>query len=159
MKPRVAVLSRFNDGTLRDVHVNNLETCHNVTVMRFDGSLYFANVGYFEDIVMERSANKPDLKYVIVDGQGMNQIDSTGEEMLASLTRRLGKTGVTVLFANFKRQILRVLRDSGFFEQIGQERFFAHTEMAIDHVMELLGDEHDIAECPLCLACVVEKSD
>lgn len=159
MKPRVAILSRFHDGTLRDVDVNKLETCPHVSIIRFDGSLYFANVSYFEDIIMERSANKPDLEYIIVDGQGINQIDSTGEEMLATLARRLDKTGVKVLFANFKRQILLVLRDSGFFDDMGQERFFAHTELAIDHVMERLDPkEHDVAECPLSLACVVEKS-
>ncbi|MGD8999415.1 MAG: SulP family inorganic anion transporter [Granulosicoccaceae bacterium] len=158
MKPRVAILSRYHDGTLRDVYVNKLETCPYITVIRFDGSLYFANVSYFEDIILERSAEKSELKYIIVDGQGMNQIDSTGEEILASMTRRLNQVGVTILFANFKRQILLVLRDSGFLEQIGEEYFFALTDQAIDYAMEHLDkSEHDVAECPLSLACVVEK--
>ena len=105
---------------------------------------------------MQRSAEKPDLKYIIVDGQGINQIDATGEDMLASLTQRLAKTGVQVIFANFKRQVLRVLRDSGFFDEMGQERFFAHTELALDAIWEELGEKHDVAECPLTIACVVE---
>lgn len=159
MKPRVANLSRFDDGTLRDADLHKLETCSNISIIRFDGSLYFANTSYFEDIVMQRSAEKPDLKYIVVDGQGMNQIDATGEEMLALLTRRLDKTGIIVVFANFKRQILKVLRDSGFFEQVGKERFFAHTELALDYIYEQLGDEHDIAECPLTIACVVEAAE
>ena len=156
MKPRVAVLGRYPDGTLRDADLHKLETCGNVSIIRFDGSLYFANTSYFEDVVMQRSAEKPDLKYIVVDGQGINQIDATGEEMLASLTRRLDQTEITVIFANFKRQVLRVLRDSGFFETMGKERFFAHTELALDAIWEELGELHDVAECPLTIACVVE---
>jgi SulP family sulfate permease len=156
MKPRVAILSRYPDGTLRDAELHKLETCDYVSIIRFDGSLYFANTSYFEDIVMQRSAEKPDLRYIIVDGQGINQIDATGEEMLASLVRRLDKTGVKVVFANFKRQVLRVLRDSGFFDDVGKERFFAYAELALDAIWEQLGEEHDVAECPLTIACVVE---
>ena len=156
MKPRVAVLGRYPDGSLRDAVLHKLETCGNVSIIRFDGSLYFANTSYFEDIVMQRSAGKPDLRYVVVDGQGINEIDATGEEMLASLTRRLDKIGIRVVFANFKRQVLRVLRDSGFFEIMGQERFFGHTELALEAIWEELGEQHDVAECPLTIACVVE---
>jgi len=161
MKPRVAYLGRYKDGTLRDAEVNKLDTCTHITIIRYDGSLYFANTSYFEDIVMERSAEKPELKYIVVDGQGINQIDATGEEMLASLTRRLAKTDVTMVFANFKRQVLQVLKNSGFFEQMGQERFFPHTELAIDAITEELdkGDSHDVTECPLTIACVVEAAD
>ena len=160
MKPRVAALSRFSDGTLRDAEMHQLETCQNISVIRFDGPLYFANTSYFEDMIIERSANKPELKYIVVDGQGINSIDATGEEMLASVTRRLEQSGVIIVFANFKRQVLLVLRNSGFFERLGEERFFATADQAIDVILQELGDIHDIVECPLTMACVVEgKTD
>jgi len=156
MKPRVAYLSRFNDGTLRDAELHQLDSCDYVSVIRFDGALYFANTSYFEDVIMERSADKPDLQYMVLDGQGINQIDATGEEMLASVTRRLAKTGITVIFANFKRQVMLVFHNSGFFKQVGAERFFATTDIALDAIWEELGDDHDVVECPLTIACVVE---
>jgi SulP family sulfate permease len=54
MKPRVAQLGRFKDGTLRDIKVNpDLPTSPHIIAMRFDGSLYFANVSHFEDTVLE----------------------------------------------------------------------------------------------------------
>ena len=158
MKPRVAALSRFKDGTLRDADLHQMDTCEYVSVIRFDGPLYFANTSYFEDMIIERSANKPSLKYIVVDGQGVNSIDATGEEMLASLTRRLEKTGVIMIFANFKRQVILVLHNSGFIEQLGGERFFATADQALDAIWEELGDSHDIVECPLTMACVVEGS-
>ncbi|MCK4743926.1 MAG: STAS domain-containing protein [Sulfuriflexus sp.] len=158
MKPRVAALSRFKDGTLRDADLHQMDTCEYVSVIRFDGPLYFANTSYFEDMIIERSANKSKLKYIVVDGQGVNSIDATGEEMLVSLTRRLEKTGVIMIFANFKRQVMLVLHNSGFMEQFGGERFFATADQALDAIWEELGDSHDIVECPLTMACVVEGS-
>lgn len=156
MKPRVAYLSRFNDGTLRDAELHQLDSCDYVSVLRFDGSLYFANTSFFEDMIMERSAEKPNLKYIVVDGQGVNQIDATGEEMLAALTRRLDKTGIKLIFANFKRQVMLVFHNSGFVKQVGEERFFATADIALDAIWEEMGSEHDIVECPLTIACVVE---
>jgi len=156
MKPRVAYLSRFNDGTLRDADMHQLDTCSNVSVIRFDGSLYFANTSYFEDMIIERSANKPELKYIVVDGQGINSIDATGEEMLASVTRRLEQTGIIIIFANFKRQVMLVLNNGGFLEKVGAERFFATADQALDAIWQELGDTHDVVECPLTMACVVE---
>jgi len=158
MKPRVAALSRFKDGTLRDADLHQMDTCDYVSVIRFDGPLYFANTSYFEDMIIERSANKSSLKYIVVDGQGVNSIDATGEEMLASLTRRLEKSGVVMVFANFKRQVMLVFHNSGFLEQIGAERFFATADQALDAIWEELGDSHDVVECPLTVACVVEGS-
>ncbi len=83
MQPRIAVLARHADGTLRDAEMYGLQACENIAIIRFDGSLYFANTSYFEDKVLERIAAKPDLKYVIVIGDGINQIDASGEEMMS----------------------------------------------------------------------------
>jgi SulP family sulfate permease len=48
MSPRVAILGRYKDGTLRDLKVNpDLPTSQHMVAIRFDGSLYFANVAYF----------------------------------------------------------------------------------------------------------------
>jgi len=45
MKPRVAMLGRYKDGTLRDLRVHpDLPTDNQVVAIRFDGSLYFTNV-------------------------------------------------------------------------------------------------------------------
>ena len=151
MKPRVAALSRAPDGTLRDADIHKLETCRNITLIRFDGSLYFANTGYFEDKVLERAALKPDLKYVIIDAEGINEIDATGEEMLHHLAERLGETGVELLIARAKKQVWDVLRRTGFIDKIGEEHMFALRTQAFNYAWDKLGDNH-AETCPLRLA-------
>lgn len=148
MKPRVAVLSRYKDGSLRDVAVHKLKTCDDISVIRFDGSLYFANAGYFEDKILEKIAVKPDLKFVIIDAGGINQIDATGEETLSQLMQQLHESGIELLFAGMKRQFMETLRRTGNIEQMGEEHFFALVQNALDYSWEKLGDDH-VASCPL----------
>ncbi len=154
MQPRIAVLARHADGTLRDAEVLGLRICDNIAVIRFDGSLYFANTSYFEDKIQERVALMPGLKYVIVVGDGINQIDATGEEMLAHLTERLEKTGIKVLFTGLKKQVLDVLTRTGLYDRIGAGRFFRTEDQALDHAWEQLGNNHE-ADCPLNIVCPV----
>ena len=151
MKPRVAALSRAPDGTLRDADIHKLETCRNIALIRFDGSLYFANTGYFEDKVLERAALKPDLKYVIIDAEGINEIDATGEEMLHHLAERLSETGVELLIARAKKQVWDVLSRTGFIDKIGEDHMFALRTQAFNYAWDKLGGNH-AETCPLRLA-------
>lgn len=158
MKPRVAFLSRHPDGMLRDASVHDLETCTTVSVVRFDGSLYFGSAGYFEDQVLEKASSDPRLKYLIVDAEGINQIDVTGEEMLLGVMRRLKEAGVEVIFAHTKKQILDALELSGFRDQLGGDHFFPNADQALTYVWsELdLGPRTDCVEdCPA--ACPLNR--
>jgi sulfate permease, SulP family len=151
MKPRVAVLGRASDGTLRDVSVNpNLVTSPHVTVMRFDGSLYFANVSYFEDSVLEAVANNPEAKYLLVVGDAINYIDASGEEVVHHLEERLRESGVELVFSGLKRQVLNVFRATGLIDVIGQENLFASDNRALASIYERLGPEAaDDMLCPV----------
>ena len=148
MSPRVAVLSRDPDGTLRDAEVRKLETCRNISLIRFDGPLYFANTGYFEDKILERVALKPDLKFVIVDAEGINELDATGEEMLHNLVERLKEAGVTLLIARAKKQLWDIFERTGLMDRLGREHVFALRTQAFNYAWDQLGDNH-AETCPL----------
>jgi MFS superfamily sulfate permease-like transporter len=154
MQPRIAVLARHADGTLRDAEMFGLKPCENIAVIRFDGSLYFANTSYFEDRVQERIATKPDLKYVIVIGEGINQIDATGEEMLSHLAERLDKAGIQLLFTGLKKQVLDVFMRTGLYERLGSGRFFRTEDQALDYAWKAIGNNHEV-DCPLNIVCPV----
>ncbi|MBI3571055.1 MAG: STAS domain-containing protein [Gammaproteobacteria bacterium] len=154
MQPRVAVLARHTDGTLRDAEVFGLKTCEAISMVRFDGSLYFANTSYFEDKIQERIALRPELKFIIVVGDGINQVDATGEEMLAHLAERLHATGIEVLFTGLKKQVVDVFVRTGFYDRLGASAFFRTEEQALDYVWKKLGNQHEI-DCPLNIVCPV----
>ena len=150
MKPRVALLSRHYDGSLRDAELYNLHTCDSISVLRFDGVLYFANTGYFEDRVLERAAKKPYLRYIIIDAEGINEIDATGEEMLHMLAKRLETVGIELLFARAKKQVMDILERTGFVKQIGEEKFRRLRRQSFDYAREQINCKSD--KCPLVVA-------
>jgi len=140
MKPRVALLGRYSDGTLRDLKVNpNLPVDEDVIVLRFDGSLYFANVSYFEDSVLEAVSDYQDAKYLLVIGDGINQLDDSGEEVLHHLAERLKTVGITLVLSGLKKQILDVLRHTHLYEILGDENIFSTEDMAIKDIYQRLG--------------------
>jgi anti-anti-sigma regulatory factor len=121
-------------------------------MIRFDGQLYFANTAYFEDKIMERIALMGDLKYVIVVGDGINQIDATGEEMLSHLADRLDKAGIELLFTGLKKQVLDTFERTGLHARIGAQGFFRTEDHALDYAWKRLGEDHQ-ASCPLNIVC------
>ena len=107
---------------------------------RYDGSLYFANVSYFEDAVLEALAERPNVKYVLIVGDGINQMDASGEEVVHHLVERLHDAGVTLVFSGLKKQVLDVMRQTGLMEAVSQENIFATEDQAIAAIYARLGD-------------------
>jgi SulP family sulfate permease len=150
MKPRVVILSRHADGTLRDAKVHNLPTSEHIIAVRFDGSLYFANVPYFEETILEAVANKPKAKYLLVVGDGINQLDASGEEVIRHLVLRLRDSGITMVFSGLKKQVLDIMQHTGLYSEIGAQNFFRTEDMALDAIYQWIDDtSFDRSFCPL----------
>jgi SulP family sulfate permease len=132
MSPRVAILGRYHDGTLRDAQVNNLTRSEKVIAIRYDGSLYFANVPYFEDTILEAVSNSPRASHLLIVSDGINQLDASGDEVIHHVVERLRASGIRVVFSGLKKQVIDVMQHSGLFEYIGQENIFADEDMALD---------------------------
>jgi len=134
MSPRAVVLGRHADGTLRDAKVHDLPPSALVTAVRFDGRLYFANVSFFEDAILDAVASNPDAPYLLIVGNGINELDASGEEVIHHLVERLRATGVVVLFAGMKKQVVDVMQATGLYQAIGEKAFFASAEHALARI-------------------------
>jgi SulP family sulfate permease len=138
MKPRVAILGRHPDGTLRDVKVHNLPQSENIIALRYDGSLYFANVPYFEDSVLEAVANNPGARYLLIVSDGINELDASGDEVIHHLLDRLRSSGIRVVFSGLKKQVLDIMRQSGLLQTIGEANLFTDEEVALKAIYDEL---------------------
>jgi SulP family sulfate permease len=147
MSPRVAILGRHVDGSLRDAAVHNLPASDLVTAVRFDGRLYFANVSFFEDAILGAVAANPKAPYLLVVGNGINELDASGEEVMHHLVERLRDNGVTVVFSGLKKQVIDVMRATGLFDYISQQHIFATADMALEaiHAWAAERGEDDVA--------------
>ena len=150
MRPRIAVLAMQSDGSLADAEASILKTCPMISILRFDGPLFFANTGYFEEKVLERVASKPDLKFIIIDAEGINEIDATGEEMLHQLAVRLNDLGIEFLFCRLKKQVMDVFLRTGFAAEEWLDHFLHTEQQAINYAWERINHCKE-EKCPLSL--------
>ncbi|MGD9255082.1 MAG: SulP family inorganic anion transporter [Chromatiales bacterium] len=141
MKPRADIVSRKPDGTLGGIQANNLTPIseHFVPV-RFDGSLTFVNVAYFEDIILEALSDFPKAKAILVVGSAINEIDASGEEKVREVAERLQQRGVKLMFSGLKHQVRRLLERAGVVELLGRESFFPDKETALRSLCMTYGE-------------------
>jgi SulP family sulfate permease len=131
MRPRVAILGRHADGTLRDARLHGLPVREDIVVIRFDGELYFANVPHFEDSVLTEVAGLPKARCLLVVSDGINELDASGEEVIRHLVERLRESGMQVAFSGLKQQVLAVMRNTGLYELIGEQNMFRTEDAAL----------------------------
>ncbi len=142
MRPRVAILGRHPDGTLRDIKVfPDLPRSEQIVALRFDGRLYFANVPYFEDAVLEAVAANPKAKHLLVVADGINELDASGEEVIHHLVQRLRDNGVTVMFSGLKKQVRDVMHATGLEQAVGTENIFPAEDAALEAIASTVGRE------------------
>lgn len=126
MWPRLTVVEPDSAELARELPQWAPQQLHSVVgLVRFDASLVFVNVSYFEDAVLSLEQRYPRLRYVIVSAQAINSLDASGVETLSTLIDGLGKRGITLIVSGVKPQVQAVLERTGLLERIGESNLFA----------------------------------
>ena len=154
MRPVVAKLSMYKDGSLQSAEHHRLRGCRHIAVVRFDGALFFANASYLDEQIIKYRNDMPDLRYVLLDASGINDIDASGEEELALLVDRLHAAGYGFGVCNAKGPILDVLDRTHLFDKIGRENFYPDTKAAVADIVNKVHEQPDLPSggcksCPL----------
>ena len=131
-RPHMAEVGRIGDTeTYRNVERHEVETWPQTVAIRVDESLYFANTKYLEDVVLQMVADRPELKYLVLIGIAVNDIDASALETLESLNQELRDAGVELHLAGFKGPITDRLKAIGFIDHIGPSRVHLSTHDAM----------------------------
>lgn len=132
MKPRAEILGMTEDAVLAGLDTHGLKpVSEKVVPIRFDGSLLFANVAYFEDIVIEARARFPKAKTILIVGSSINRIDASGEEKIRDVAQTLKEAGVVLAFSGLKKQIRVAFDAGGLTELLGRENLYVTKEHAL----------------------------
>jgi MFS superfamily sulfate permease-like transporter len=153
MRPRVAFLSRSEDEALRCVTTHALEECPYVTLVRFDGPLFFANASYLEDTITEMIRSKEGLTHILLVSNGINDIDSSGEETLSLLVDRIRSNGIDISMSGVNESVMAVFGRTHFLAKIGEDHFYPTMEKAVVAIHESAHEHDPEANCPLLTAC------
>ncbi len=137
MRPRAEIVSRKDDGTLGGIDAHHLQPMSEFFVpVRFDGSLTFINVAYFEDMILEALSDFPRARAILVIGSSINEIDASGEEKVREIAQRLKETDVQLMFSSLKHQVMQVMQSSGLVDELGEDAFFADKQSALEALEE-----------------------
>ena len=148
MRPHVVRLAPAADGTVRDADRHDLGSCRYIAVVGFDGPLNFASTSYLEDEILRQVAEHPDLRYLLLSGKGISEIDASGEETLRHLVDRLRATQIEIAVTHLSDKVLDVLKRSRLFDRIGEENIFATDVRAIAAIYAPAHRPSDEVECP-----------
>jgi SulP family sulfate permease len=105
-------------------------------IVRFDASLVFVNVSYFEKAVLRLAQEHAALRSVVLSFGAINDLDASGVEMLSSLVDEMHKKGVAVVFCGVKTHVRAVLERTGLAGKIGASNFFAGETQALEGLAE-----------------------
>ncbi|MFO7883190.1 MAG: SulP family inorganic anion transporter [Desulfobacteraceae bacterium] len=147
LRPRVALLSRSRDASLTDALRAGLKQCSHIAVVRFDGSLIFANATYLEDKVLEYIAERPDLKHILIEASGINDVDASGEDAISMLVDTIRGSGREISFCGVKEEVMAVMKRTHLLEKIGENNIYPDSKLALEKIYM---DIHEKGECDTC---------
>ena len=158
MRPRVSSLSRHEDESMKEIVAHQLSSCEYIDLIRFEGPLFFANASYLEDEIDDRIMNRKNLRHIIIAANGINDIDTSGEETLALIVDRLRSSGYGISLSGVNEAVMSVMKRTHLYENIGSDNIFPTMEKAIRAVYEQTHRDSTETMCPLMTACRDMKS-
>lgn len=100
-------------------------------VLRFDAPLYYANVPFLEEWLIKRVAERPHLRYIVIDCRGVNTVDATAVEGLEEIVSGYRERGIEVVFTHAKRPVRERLKKAGWEERFGERIVLSTTREAL----------------------------
>ena len=102
-----------------------MEATPGILILRFDGPLFFANVGYFrEQLAAALDRREEPVTTVILNAEGISSMDSTATDALRDLLEELSDKKIKLIMAGVIGPVRDTLFLSGFTDDLGPE-FFA----------------------------------
>ena len=126
-RPHVAELVRIPDSDYyRNINrFPEAKQSEVYLIIRFDDQLYFANSGFFKEIIFHKVQVRQSLpEYLILDAKNMHDIDSTGLHILEDVLDYLESYAIQLLISGAIGPVRDFLKRSGFTDRLGSEFYF-----------------------------------
>jgi SulP family sulfate permease len=115
------------------------ETYPDVLIVRFDATLYYANIPYLEEKLIELVSGKPEVCWIVIDCRGINAIEVTALEGLEALVSGYRSRGVGILLTHVKLRVRERLAGAGWSEKFGGWTLRSTTRDAVSYARSRAG--------------------
>lgn len=125
-RPHAAIVGRVPETEhFRNVERHKVFTVPHVLSIRIDEALTYLNARWLEEYVLERVAERPELRHVILMCSAVNEIDASGLESLEAINHRLGDSGVGLHLSEVKGPVMDRLKRTHFLEELNGKVFLS----------------------------------
>ena len=143
-RPHAAIVGRVPETEhFRNVERHDVFTVPHVLSIRIDESLTYLNARWLEEYVLERVADQPEVRHVILMCSAVNEVDASGLESLEAINHRLSDSDLHL--SEVKGPVMDRLKRTEFLEKIGGRVFLsqnrAFRELSRDNADPSLPDD------------------
>jgi sulfate permease, SulP family len=125
-----------NEGVFRNIkRYPQVKIYPEILILRVDASLYFANMKFLEDRIAKDLAGRPQIKEIIMDLSGVNDIDAVSIDALEKLMEAYGHQGIRFSFASMKGPVRDLVIHAGWEDKFGDR--IKH--LSIQHALRSIG--------------------
>ena len=131
-RPHVAIVGRV-PGTehFRNYLRHDVLRSDDVSAVRIDESLFFANAAWLENWVISHIADYPRTRHLVLICAAINFIDGSALEILERLDEEMQSACVTLHLAEVKGPVMDRLKAAGFAQHLGEARIHISTHAAM----------------------------
>lgn len=126
-RPHFAILGRVPDSEVfRNINrFQGLEVIPEILIVRFDADIFFANISFFIDKLNDWiQAKGPRLRWLILNMESVNYIDSTGLQQLLAFVHSYKKNNICFCFTSVKGPVRDLLVRGEVVPEFGENHFF-----------------------------------
>ena len=111
------------------------ETYPGLLIVRFDGSIFFANAPDFVDEIRAGvEAFHPAV--ILVDCESITSIDATAIIAMSELNNELDRAGITLRFARVRQTVINVMKRSRDGQALDPDRFYVSVQAGVDAYLQ-----------------------
>jgi SulP family sulfate permease len=144
------------DATFRHfIERESAPSCNQLGVINIRGALFFGAASHVEDELLANYEANPGQNHLLLRMHGVHQCDLAGIDVLEGILKLYRDAGGDLFLVQVRPEVRRIMRNSGFEELLGADRFLKQEEAiewlfehAIDPAVCIYECEHRVfAEC------------
>ena len=110
------------------------ELFDHIIIIRIDASLYFANLHFLEDLLESSVKSRSDLKWIVLDFEGVNDMDAMAVKGLEEVVDSYGEHGISFAFAGMKGPVRDLAERAGWREKYGKLVEYSSIRQALSDI-------------------------
>ena len=136
VRPHTAELGLV-DGTDTFRDIDRRDDAHpipGILIYRIDDELFFANAAFFvRDVKSRLIASDPPATALVIDAEGVSDIDTTAIQQLEQLLGEMAEAQVQVAFARVRRPVVDMIERAGLRDRVTDDAIFLEVDDAVHH--------------------------